>query len=92
MRVEPVFLFDLDGTLIDSVYQHVLAWKEALDTEGIALSVWRIPCWQQRAVGRSLSVFCVAATARTNCIMPELSASMRILPTFCATSTRWAGV
>jgi hypothetical protein len=25
MRIEPVFLFDLDGTLIDSVYQHVLA-------------------------------------------------------------------
>ena len=23
------FLFDLDGTLIDSVYQHVLAWREA---------------------------------------------------------------
>src|SRR5262249_1329857 len=42
MRIEPVFLFDLDGTLVDSVYQHVLAWKEALDAEGIALSVWRI--------------------------------------------------
>ncbi len=35
MRIEPVFLFDLDGTLVDSVYQHVLAWKEALDSEGI---------------------------------------------------------
>lgn len=42
MRIEPVFLFDLDGTLVDSVYQHVLAWKEALDAEGIELSVWRI--------------------------------------------------
>ena len=31
MRIEPAFLFDLDGTLVDSVYQHVLAWKEALD-------------------------------------------------------------
>jgi beta-phosphoglucomutase-like phosphatase (HAD superfamily) len=29
MRIEPVFLFDLDGTLVDSVYQHVLAWPEA---------------------------------------------------------------
>ena len=37
MRIEPVFLFDLDGTLVDSVYQHVLAWKEALDAEGIEL-------------------------------------------------------
>jgi beta-phosphoglucomutase-like phosphatase (HAD superfamily) len=29
------FLFDLDGTLIDSVYQHVLAWREALEQGGI---------------------------------------------------------
>src|SRR5205814_10126832 len=41
MRIEPVFLFDLDGTLVDSVYQHVLAWKHALDAEGIELCVWR---------------------------------------------------
>jgi len=53
MRIEPVFLFDLDGTLIDSVYQHVLAWKEALDTEGITLSVWRI----HRKIGMSGGLF-----------------------------------
>jgi hypothetical protein len=41
-RIEPVFLFDLDGTLVGSLYQHVLAWKQALDAEGIALSVWHI--------------------------------------------------
>ncbi len=28
----PAFLFDLDGTLIDSVYQHVLAWRESWST------------------------------------------------------------
>ncbi|HEV8163424.1 MAG TPA: HAD family hydrolase, partial [Actinomycetota bacterium] len=43
------FLFDLDGTLVDSVYQHVLAWKEALESEGIVLSVWRI----HRRIGMS---------------------------------------
>jgi HAD superfamily hydrolase (TIGR01549 family) len=43
------FLFDLDGTLVDSVYQHVLAWHEALEQEGIALSVWRI----HRKIGMS---------------------------------------
>ena len=48
-RIETVFLFDLDGTLVDSVYQHVLAWKEALDKEGIDLSVWRI----HRRIGMS---------------------------------------
>ncbi len=53
MRIEPVFLFDLDGTLVDSVYQHVLAWKEALDAEGIALSVWRI----HRKIGMSGGLF-----------------------------------
>jgi beta-phosphoglucomutase-like phosphatase (HAD superfamily) len=36
------FLFDLDGTLIDSVYQHVLAWREATQAAGIELPVWRI--------------------------------------------------
>jgi phosphoglycolate phosphatase-like HAD superfamily hydrolase len=53
MRIEPVFLFDLDGTLVDSVYQHVLAWKEALDAEGIELSVWRI----HRKIGMSGTSF-----------------------------------
>src|SRR6202044_3113007 len=37
----PVFLFDLDGTLIDSVYQHVIAWRGALSRLDIDLSVWR---------------------------------------------------
>ena len=53
MRIEPVFLFDLDGTLVDSVYQHVLAWKEALDAEGVELSVWRI----HRKIGMSGGLF-----------------------------------
>jgi HAD superfamily hydrolase (TIGR01549 family) len=53
VRIEPVFLFDLDGTLVDSVYQHVLAWKAALDSEGIALSVWRI----HRRIGMSGGLF-----------------------------------
>ena len=47
------FLFDLDGTLVDSVYQHVLAWQEALEAEGIALSVWRI----HRKIGMSGGLF-----------------------------------
>ena len=53
MRIETSFLFDLDGTLVDSVYQHVLAWKEALDAEGIDLSVWRI----HRKIGMSGGLF-----------------------------------
>ncbi len=53
MRIEPVFLFDLDGTLVDSVYQHVLAWHEALEADGIELSVWRI----HRKIGMSGGLF-----------------------------------
>ena len=52
-RAETAFLFDLDGTLVDSVYQHVLAWREALESEGIALSVWRI----HRKIGMSGGLF-----------------------------------
>ena len=49
----PAFLFDLDGTLIDSVYQHVLAWREALEETGMELSVWRI----HRRIGMSGGLF-----------------------------------
>jgi phosphoglycolate phosphatase-like HAD superfamily hydrolase len=52
-RSKSAFLFDLDGTLVDSVYQHVLAWKESLDAEGIDLSVWRI----HRKIGMSGGLF-----------------------------------
>ncbi|MGJ5131690.1 HAD family hydrolase [Bradyrhizobium oligotrophicum] len=53
MRIQTAFLFDLDGTLVDSVYQHVLAWKTALDAENIELSVWRI----HRKIGMSGGLF-----------------------------------
>lgn len=46
-------VFDLDGTLVDSVYQHVLAWHEALQEVGIELSVWRI----HRKIGMSGGLF-----------------------------------
>jgi beta-phosphoglucomutase-like phosphatase (HAD superfamily) len=38
----PAFLFDLDGTLVDSVYQHVLAWRDAMVAVGIEVAVWTI--------------------------------------------------
>src|ERR1700749_119012 len=53
MRINPVFLFDLGGTLVDSVYEHVLAWKQALDAEGLELSIWRI----HRKIGMSGGLF-----------------------------------
>ena len=59
------FLFDLDGTLVDSVYEHVLAWHEALQTEGIDLAVWRI----HRKIGMSGGLF-------TNMLLRETGMSI----------------
>jgi HAD superfamily hydrolase (TIGR01509 family) len=52
----PAFLFDLDGTLIDSVYQHVVAWREALEQVGVSLAVWKI----HRRIGMSGGLFVTA--------------------------------
>jgi HAD superfamily hydrolase (TIGR01509 family) len=59
------FLFDLDGTLVDSVYNHVRAWHLALREEGLDLSVWRI----HRKIGMSGGLF-------TNQLLRELDRSV----------------
>jgi HAD superfamily hydrolase (TIGR01509 family) len=62
------FLFDLDGTLVDSVYQHVLAWREALESGGIHLAVWRI----HRQIGMSGGLFINALLRETgHTVSPE---------------------
>jgi HAD superfamily hydrolase (TIGR01509 family) len=53
---QPAFLFDLDGTLIDSVYQHVIAWREALEQVGVSLAVWKL----HRRIGMSGGLFVTA--------------------------------
>lgn len=45
----PGVLFDLDGTLIDSNYQHVAAWAEALRSARIVIPLWKI----HRRIGMS---------------------------------------
>jgi len=68
------FLFDLDGTLVDSVYQHVLAWHEALEREGVPLSVWRI----HRRIGMSGGLFANALLRELGReITPELTGRLR---------------
>ncbi len=57
----PAFLFDLDGTLVDSVYQQVLAWQDALDQIGLDVSVWRI----HRKIGMSGGLFATALARET---------------------------
>ena len=65
MAPDPVrrtgMLFDLDGTLIDSVYQHVLARREALEAEGIDIPVWSI----HRKIGMSGGLFARALLRET---------------------------
>jgi HAD superfamily hydrolase (TIGR01509 family) len=59
--VPPGMLFDLDGTLLDRVYQHVLAWQQALTAFGIDLSVWKI----HRRIGMSGGLFVTALLRET---------------------------
>jgi HAD superfamily hydrolase (TIGR01509 family) len=69
----PAFLFDLDGTLVDSVYQHVLAWRDALEACGIELSVWRI----HRRIGMSGGLMANAILRETgHKVTPEEAARL----------------
>jgi HAD superfamily hydrolase (TIGR01509 family) len=45
----PALLFDLDGTLVDSVYEHVTSWHTALSRAGIELAKWKL----HRRIGMS---------------------------------------
>ena len=46
-------IFDLDGTLVDTVYAHVFAWQQALTEAGMVIEGWRI----HRRVGMSGGLF-----------------------------------
>jgi len=70
----PAILFDLDGTLVDSVYQHVLAWRDALELAGMPLAVWRI----HRRIGMSGGLFVSALARETGrSLAPEEVARMQ---------------
>src|SRR5215813_12670516 len=49
----PALIFDLDGTLIDTVYAHVFAWQRALAEAEMAIDGWRI----HRRIGMSGGLF-----------------------------------
>jgi HAD superfamily hydrolase (TIGR01509 family) len=49
----PHLLLDLDGTLVDSVYEHVMSWREALEEADIRLPNWKI----HRRIGMSGRLF-----------------------------------
>ena len=49
----PALIFDLDGTLVDTVYAHVFSWQRALAEAGMAVDGWRI----HRRIGMSGGLF-----------------------------------
>lgn len=49
----PALIFDLDGTLVDTVYAHVFAWQRALAEVGLPIEGWRI----HRRIGMSGGLF-----------------------------------
>ena len=55
-RSKTAFIFDLDGTLLDSVYEHVAAWAQALLENNITVPVWKI----HRRIGMSGGLFTAA--------------------------------
>lgn len=75
-RQQTSFLFDLDGTLVDSVYDHVLAWHDALQEVGIDVSVWRL----HRKIGMSGGLFTKALARETGREFgPEMLETLRQL-------------
>ena len=49
----PALIFDLDGTLVDTVYAHVFAWQRALAERGMSIDGWKI----HRRIGMSGGLF-----------------------------------
>src|SRR6266446_7433153 len=53
IKIMPALIFDLDGTLVDTVYAHVFSWQRALSEAGMAVDGWRI----HRRIGMSGGLF-----------------------------------
>jgi len=69
------FIFDLDGTLVDTVYAHVFAWQRALAEAGMPIDGWRI----HRRIGMSGGLFTRAAARELGKeILPEQAEAIRV--------------
>jgi HAD superfamily hydrolase (TIGR01509 family) len=88
----PALIFDLDGTLVDTVYAHVFAWQRALAEADLPVDGWKIhrrigmsgglfTRAVAREVGRPLTTDEVEATqARHGALFRELLPERRPLP------------
>ena len=67
-------IFDLDGTLVDTVYAHVFAWQRAFADSGMAIDGWRI----HRRIGMSGGLFTRAAARELDReIQPAAAAALQ---------------
>src|SRR3982750_1486514 len=60
-------IFDLDGTLVDSVYAHVFAWQRVLAEADIHIDGWKI----HRLIGMSGGLLTKAAAREIGRELPE---------------------
>jgi HAD superfamily hydrolase (TIGR01509 family) len=69
----PALVFDLDGTLVDTVYAHVFAWQRAFSERRMAIDGWRI----HRRIGMSGGLFTRAAARELGHEIPDEDAQAR---------------
>jgi HAD superfamily hydrolase (TIGR01509 family) len=60
-------IFDLDGTLVDTVYGHVFAWQRVLGEAGIHIEAWKI----HRLIGMSGGLLVKAAGREIGHDLPQ---------------------
>jgi HAD superfamily hydrolase (TIGR01549 family) len=61
----PAFLFDLDGTLVDSAYEHAVTWRNAFRRAGVEIPTWKV----HRQIGMSGGLL-------TQALLSELGAEL----------------
>jgi HAD superfamily hydrolase (TIGR01549 family) len=67
-------IFDLDGTLVDTVYAHVFAWQRAFAEANLPMEGWQI----HRRIGMSGGLFTRAAARELGrAISPEQAAALQ---------------
>ena len=57
-RSARALIFDLDGTLVDTVYAHVFAWQRAFTELGLPIDGWRIQRWMFATCASRLASMC----------------------------------
>jgi len=65
-------IFDLDGTLVDTVYGHVFAWQRALAEAGLPIDGWKV----HRRIGMSGGLFTRAVAREVGRALSDAEAGL----------------